>query len=251
MATDPGVVSEVILNGRPLLRKMAQPQSVSSPPPPPPPPPMATQSDLGDDKLYTLPEPTTVAANQTKQVRFLDQAKVSYRRIYTYRVGLPSPDGVLHLTPQPSSAQITLKLVNETDQGLGKPLPSGHVVAMAQGAGGQEMVVGADRIDDTPLGADLTLALGRSTLVAVEPHVISTSVAILSGRPRRRAALEVSALNAGADPALVEIRQTASPLFQVRSEDHRHDLQGGEPRWTVTVPPHGRVLLHYSLDMPG
>jgi hypothetical protein len=31
----------------------------------------ARESDLGDYKLYTLPEPTTVAAHETKQVRFL------------------------------------------------------------------------------------------------------------------------------------------------------------------------------------
>ena len=34
---------------------------------------LAIQSELGDYKLYTLPEPTTVAARQTKQVAFLDQ----------------------------------------------------------------------------------------------------------------------------------------------------------------------------------
>src|SRR5690606_7916058 len=67
------------------------------PPPPPPPAPMAMRSavaeiivtgnrvarqgELGDYKIYTLPEPTTVAARQTKQVRFLEREGVAYERL--------------------------------------------------------------------------------------------------------------------------------------------------------------------------
>jgi hypothetical protein len=221
----------------------------SAPPPPPPPPPMATQSELGDYKLYTLPEPTTVAANQTKQVRFLDQTGAPYRRIYRYRVGSPLLDALdrASILPQPPGAIITLKLVNEAAQGLGKPLPCGHVVVMTA-ARGQQMFAGGDRIEDTPTGADLALALGRSPLVSVQPEVVS---AFKTPDARQDYDLAVTVANAGRDAALVEVRQGGGPYLKVRTEDRPHTLQGGDPCWTVTVPPGGRVVLRYSLVTSG
>ena len=38
---------------------------------------------LDDYKLYPLPEPTTLAAQQTKQVQFLDQSAIPFERLYT------------------------------------------------------------------------------------------------------------------------------------------------------------------------
>jgi hypothetical protein len=249
------VVSEVMVTARrrfgalmlPPVR-MAMPESIA-PPAPAPPPPMATQSELGDYKLYTLPEPTTLAANQTKQVRFLDQKGAPYRRIYRYRVGAPLLDALHapHILRQPPGAIITLKLVNETAQGLGKPLPSGHVVVMAA-VGGQQMFAGGDRLEDTPIGADLALALGRSPLVSVQPEVVS---AFKTPDAHQAYDLAVTVANAGRDVALVEVRQGGNPYLKVRTEDRPHTLQDGDLCWTVTVPAGGRVMLHYSLVSSG
>ena len=42
--------------------------------------------DLGDLKQYPLPDATDVAAKQSKQIQFLDQAAVPFERIYGYRL---------------------------------------------------------------------------------------------------------------------------------------------------------------------
>jgi len=251
----PSRLSEVIVTGARRLggRMMAlaaPAMPAPAPPPPPPPPPMATQSELGDYKLYTLPEPTTLAANQTKQVRFLDQAGAAYRRIYRYDVAMPSVYGVLHFAhtgPQAPGALITLKLVNKASEGLGRPLPSGRVVVMTA-AGDRQMFVGAEHIEDTPTGDDLTLTLGRSPLVSVKPEVVSAFTTLLG---RKNLGLAVMAANASPEAAVVEIRQDGGAALQIQTEDQPHTLQGGDPCWTVTVPPGGRVVLHYSLTLPG
>src|SRR5690606_35865864 len=51
---------------------------------------IARQGELGDYKIYSLPERTTVAARQTKQVRFLERESVAYERVY--RAGLLDQD---------------------------------------------------------------------------------------------------------------------------------------------------------------
>ena len=76
MRSESSEVDEIIVTGSRVTRKLAE------------------QGELGDYKIYTLPEPTTVAARQTKQVRFLDQPSVTYERVYqvqAYDRGEPEP----------------------------------------------------------------------------------------------------------------------------------------------------------------
>ena len=65
-------------------------------PPPPPPPPgglvragteTAGRERLGDFYLYPLPERTTIADKQTKQVSFLDVQNTPAARAYEFRIG--------------------------------------------------------------------------------------------------------------------------------------------------------------------
>jgi hypothetical protein len=109
------------------------------------------------------------------------------------------------------------------------------------------MFAGGDRIDDTPIGANLTLTLGRSSLVRVDPEVDANSTVMTPQGLRRRLGVEVTATNAGPEAAMVEIRQDGGASIQVQTEDHPHTLQAGDPCWTLTVPSGGKVVLRYSL----
>src|SRR3546814_18180445 len=51
------------------------------------------EEQLGDLKLYRVPEPTTVASRQSTQVRLLDRAGVPVERIYTAEIGPHGPTG--------------------------------------------------------------------------------------------------------------------------------------------------------------
>ena len=147
------------------------------PPPPPPPPPVAmaamdampapppamraagmvvvtahkrvTQSNLGDYKLYTLAEPTTVAARQTKQVQFLDKPGVKFETVYVDRINAwpgyaPDPE-------QQQPTTVTLRLENKAVSGLGEALPAGQVSVRRPGDG-RELFVGAYAVRDVPVG---------------------------------------------------------------------------------------------------
>lgn len=224
-----------------------------APPPPPPPPPMAKESNLGDYKLYTLPEPTTVAANQTKQVRFLDQPKATYTRVYAYR--LPTLfRNQTDYPPQDDRTRIVLRLLNAKAQGLGKSLPSGRVAVLATHSGQQPLFAGSDRLDDTAEGAALKLTLGRSSQVRVRAKIISSTVSPVDNLakrvglgPRQTVEIEAVAANAGSEPEKVEVRQPALRDLTVLKEDQAHDLEAGEPRWTLTVPAGGEAGVHFTV----
>ena len=196
---------------------------------------MARQGDLGDYKLYTLPEPTTVAARQTKQVLFLDQKDVRFERIYAYRfeVGQDEDD--------PPAPTVVLRLRNEVAQGLGKPLPSGVVSVMEPGQGGP-ILVGEQRVKDTPVGLPLELEVGRAMDIAVVPRL--TRVSGADGETR--AEVSVSLVNAKPVPVTVEYRQAIEGRdFRVVTETQPHGGKAGEPLWTLKLAPGQKAELRY------
>jgi hypothetical protein len=202
---------------------------------------LAKQGDLGDYKLYTLPEPTTVAARQTKQVMFLDQKGVRYERIYTYRQPAGrAPSRDIEIAPT-----VVLRLRNEAAQGLGKPLPSGTISVMEEAPGGGPALAGEQRVRDTAVGLPLELELGRAMDIAVTPQIVH----ITASDGTVRDELAVGVVNAKPVAVVVEFRQTvAGRDFQVRSETQPHTTKAGEPLWTLTVAPGARANLRYVVS---
>ncbi|WP_406853075.1 hypothetical protein WEU32_04795 [Brevundimonas sp. BH3] len=151
------------------------------PPPPPPPPPApamamrenraeydgapvvvtgsrikAKMEELGDYKAYVLPHPTTVAANQMKQVLFFAQDDVPFQRIYSFDLQAREPDAPL------ATARIDLLMRNDAQQGLGLPVPEGKAVIMADDPRFGPMLAGQTRFDDTPVGLPLRVVFGNA-----------------------------------------------------------------------------------------
>ena len=226
-------------------------QALMAPPPPPPPVPMeagaadaivvtgsrvrralATQSNLADYKLYTLPEPTTVAARQTKQVAFLDETGIPVERLYGFEV---------RETREAVPATLRVRFQNTAAGGLGKPLPGGTVSVLAPGSNGRMALVGQDAPEDLPVGFPVELDIGQSVDVSVRTDVARE-------RGRRDQAFTVEVANAGAQPAVIEIAHpTGGQAFTVSAEDRPHTVKDGEPVWRLTVPANGRAMLRFTV----
>src|SRR6185312_13925291 len=83
--------------------------------------------DVGDYKLYTLPERTTLGARQTKQVHFLDAPEVKFRRIYAAEIGRPNNDQ----NSWSEKVAVEYRFDNREQDGVGQPLPAGTLAIMA------------------------------------------------------------------------------------------------------------------------
>jgi hypothetical protein len=199
---------------------------------------LAIQGELGDYKLYTLPEPTRVAARQTKQVAFLDQKAVPFTRVYVYRFDESDAQPDAH-----AAADVVLRLENRKAAGLGKPLPSGTVSVLAPSARGP-VLAGEQRIEDTPVGLPLELTLGRAMDVAVRPKVLE----------ERRTGDQVATTVAVAfendkpEPITVEHRQPQQGRdFKLASESQASTTDKGDRVWTFRLAPGQRAELTYAM----
>jgi len=202
-----------------------------------------TAGNLGDYKLYTLNEPTTVAANQTKQVAFLGQASVPYQRVYAYRAQ-PSYGGD---PEQVEPVPILLRLQNKAAEGLGKPLPGGVVTVFEPRPDGDPSLAGQARMKDTPVGLPVEWTIGRSNAVTVAVTQGEITARQRAGREFDRSQVTLTVRNAGGRAAPVEIRLPQSDL-KILSESRPHVRDGAFALWTLQVPAEGEATLSYRTE---
>jgi hypothetical protein len=203
----------------------------------------ATVGDLGDYKLYSLNEPTTVAANQTKQVTFLAQGDVPYQRAYAYVAQTAYPGDPEQVIPVP----VVLRIKNEKGGKLGKGLPGGVVTVFEPRPDGEPSLDGQPRLKDTPVGVPVELQAGLSSLVTVVADQEEQSSFQRADRTFSRSAVALTVRNAGAQPAPVEIR-LAQSSFKIVKESRPHGRDGGFALWTLQVPAGGEASLSYRVE---
>lgn len=239
-----------------VRRFVAKDEAYLMAPAPPPPPMMAPaarsmvaevittaekRTNLGDYKLYTLAEPTTVAAQQTKQIGFLRHANVPFETAYLYRI---EPNGG-EVTPDETATTIELELQNKTDQGLGDPLPAGSAMVSAPGPRDHPLLIGQAAVRDTPVGLPWRLTLGASHAVQVSPRIVSRQP---DGKDRIALVVEARLSNADGHAVRVKLRHTAPPGWRVTGEPAPHALEGGDPQWIIPLAAGEQRLFRYRIS---
>jgi len=118
---------------------------------------------LGDYKLYPLPEPTSIAPLQSKQVQFI------------YRAGVPLQSSMqLPVLPPmrrkvPARCRLRLSIVSTTtrEKGLGVPLPAGFVGRAGAGPTGEPVFLGSGSAGDNAIRLPIDIETGLAMDVDV------------------------------------------------------------------------------------
>ena len=219
-------------------------------PMPPPPPPgglvragteTAARERLGDFYLYPLPERTTIADKQTKQVSFLDVHGTPALRAYEFR------NAWLGTSDQPLSANTVLRFSSARNQGLGDALPAGTVRVYQRDARGNPQFVGEHRIGHTPMGSDVGLATGQAFDVKVRPVVEERT---RLGTDRWRTRMRYTLTNAGPKPITVDLVQSGlwgdTRITQESLKSER--LSADDARWHVPIAANGEATVTATFD---
>lgn len=196
---------------------------------------------LGDFYLYPLPERTTIANRQTKQVSFLDVHGTPAQRAYEY------VNVWMHTTEQPESANTVLRFSSSRNQGLGDALPAGTVRVYQRDARGNPQFVGESAIGHTPMGSDIGLTTGQAFDVKVHPVVVRRE---RMGSDRWRTQMRYTLTNARPNAVTVDLIQSGlwgdtriveeSMTSQRRSAD--------DALWRVPVPANGEATVTVTFD---
>lgn len=245
-----------------------------------PPPPRTTRRPgtessgrerIGDFYLYPLPERTTIANNQTKQVSFLDARGAAAAKAYEYRVAW------LQTSDEAASARTVLKFSNARSGGLGDQLPAGTIRVYVKDARGAPQFIGESAIDHTPMGSDIAIPTGEAFDVKVKSEVVKRET-IAGEEWERGARFRITDSRGDTHIVQVETNPTyyrttmaytltnARPapvvidLVQAGLDRGFHDTRAldetvtGEQRslderiYHVTVPANGRVVVNATFE---
>ena len=192
------------------------------------------QEQLGDLKLYRIPERTTVASRQSKQVRLMDRLGIPIARVYG--ADLAADD-----SGPPAPAHLLLRTANSTANHLGLPLPSGHIAVFATSSGEQLLLHESD-IQDRAVDEEVEIDLGDSPDVQVTVDEESAT-----DRARTQVhAVRVDISNARPADIQLELRLQMRAGGRVVHADHPMGTKNGRPMFHLTVPANGTVTLRYQ-----
>lgn len=192
---------------------------------------VASEENLGDLKLYRVPEQVTVAAQSLKQIAFLRRDNVEGRLLYTASC---SPS---NLEDSPAAAGMLLTTVNDEDHGLGVALPTGQVALFEH-----EMLIGEETIRDYASGQDVEIALGQST------QVFSLCTEAGDMKVPRWYPMRATFTNANPAPAVLRLSLGSPQEWQLRGLRTR--LKDGERIAEFTVPANGTRVVEWNIRRP-
>ncbi|MFC3101156.1 hypothetical protein [Altererythrobacter lauratis] len=190
---------------------------------------LATEEQLGDLKLYRVPERLTVAAQGLKQIAFLDRDAVRGR--YVYEVSC-TPWGEMS---EFGDTLILFSTVNDREHGLGVALPSGPLALFEPGPAG-ELLVGQENLRDYASGQDVEFSVGSSAQVMHQCERLTAHDPgdAKGGWTRMRATLT------NANPHSVTVRVAAGFPSDWAFRRFGSALKDGQRITEVTVPANGR-----------
>lgn len=192
-----------------------------------------TQADL---KAYPLPESLDLPAGGAVQVPLMQAENVAVERQYHL-------SGLATAYPYngergPSAASVRLSVPDTAKAGFGQPLPAGTLRVYAG-----DLYRGAQRIDDTPVGGELTVDLGRAFDVTATAR--QTAYEQL-GERSYETAQEITVRNAKDTAVEVQVLGSFPAEWEMREESHPHERENAStPVWTLQVPAGGETVLTY------
>jgi len=213
------------------------------------------QEQLGDLKLYRVPDRTTVASRQSKQVRLLDRSAIPVQAVYGIdltvgRDALPAPVW--------APAQLSLRTVNDEAHHLGLPLPLGRVAVFAAD-GGARVLLRESGLRDLAVDEEVQIDMGASADVqvkavreqnsdAAQAPPLSPVAGVSSMNSTKAETIDrVEISNARSSAVSFELRLRLEGEATIVRADHALTRKNGRPMFRLTVPAQATATVRYEV----
>jgi hypothetical protein len=197
----------------------------------------ARQEDLGDLKLYRVPERVTVAAKGLKQIAFLDKGRVTGKLMYEASCDWGDADD-----ESVSPAQMRFETVNDAKHGLGVALPTGGVTFFEPSSRG-DLFVGEQQVRDYASGQDVEIPLGDSA------QVFATCEAAGDDPEKGWADMKATLTNANPHPVTLRLKLGSPLQWRVRGLRATR-VKDGETVTEITLPANAKRELSWQVIEP-
>lgn len=207
------------------------------------------QEQLGDLKLYRVPDRTTVASRQSKQVRLLDRLGIPVDRVFGADLSA-NQDAA-------AAASMLLRTLNDAAHHLGLALPSGRIAVFAD-RDGQKILLHESGMRDLAVDEEVEIDLGESPDVQVAMQREKTTIdpariqnlPLVPGVILRSARIDdvnrVVISNARAAAIPFELRLRLPEGGRIVRADHPLGSKHGRPIFRLTIPANQSVTVRFQ-----
>jgi hypothetical protein len=214
---------------------------------------LVQEEQLGDLKLYRVPQRTTLTSRQIKQVRLLDRQAVPVELFY-------SADLPANYSIESSAAQKTLRTRNDTAHHLGLPLPSGHVATFTSRKD-STLLLDEAPLRDVAVDEDFEFGVGSSPDVQfsavlekstaslhdlVGPTVLRGVVRLTSADVDDVSRVEIH--NASRSAIRFELRLRLADGAQLIGAEPIPTTRDGRPLFKLAIPAGGSTVVRYQTE---
>jgi hypothetical protein len=195
---------------------------------------MAAQENLGDLKLYRVPEAVTLQAQGQKQIAMLSKPDVAFEKYYglifdPYAFGDEKSDHPL---------MTTLRGKNLEKNGLGLPLPQGSVQIFESSPSGV-LWLGESDLADIAIGEEVELAVGSAADISMR----GVRVRETQDGNNNYHHWQLTISNARDQV----IRSEVKIPFHLQRKGPQMQAKNGETIWKTLVPANGKASVDFVI----
>lgn len=200
------------------------------------------QERVGDNLIYRLPNKTTLAAKQKKQIAIVEADGVTARKAYEYyQSGFSSANTSL-------SVESRVAFSNSRAAGLGEALPAGTIRVYSKDLQGKSQFIGEEEIGHLAGGSDISLKIGEAFDITVKPTLVkSDKISTLVTDYEMKFDLR----NASPDDVTVRLYQNMYGFrndYKVLSESQSGTQENDSRRyWDIDIPAEGASNLTFKV----
>ncbi|MEM9682217.1 MAG: DUF4139 domain-containing protein [Pseudomonadota bacterium] len=206
--------------------------------------PVAPQP-VGDMHLYAIPEKVTLGDNETRQIVLFEAAHVPVTKEYRI-VG----NGAYHVqrfpTPLTVNAERLLKFKDNEKSELGVPMPAGIVRVYGATETVSDTFLGADRINHTARGEEVTLTLGTAFDITAERRQTEYKT---QGLPKNtfETSHEIKIRNATTRPVTVKVIERLPGDWEILETSNQYKkISADQAEWLIAIPGGEQKTLTYT-----
>ncbi len=212
--------------------------------------PQMKEESLFEYHLYTLDRPTTVKADQTKQVALLSASNIPVRKEYLLRGESYYYQGSYGEIDAKLKVGVYVEFDNREANHMGMPLPKGTVRVYKRDSEGRAQFIGEDAIDHTPRNETVRLKLGDAFDVTARRKQtdFKSLGAIGKYHYNFETAFEVELKNAKKEAVTVSVLEPIYGDWEIIQESHPHTKESaGAAKFKIAIPAEGSTKLTYRV----
>ncbi|MBL8660531.1 MAG: DUF4139 domain-containing protein [Rhodospirillales bacterium] len=234
-----GEVRRISASPRPRARGEMMEMAAAAPPAPAP-------EGLGSAYLYRLPAPTDLADRQSRQFTLLNAANLPVEQRFVSESSAQAFAAQAGEVP-PSHPNVSVRFANPSTDAGGMPLPAGIVRVYAASGETGLVLLGEDRISDSPAGASVALETGAAFDITVQRRQTDFSRVDLP-ETVFESGWSIELANAKRRPVNVDVVEDLPGDWEILGESAEHvKTRADQATWTLTVPAGGRTTLEYRV----